>query len=323
MEKQPDYIQQLEALPPKLRDAWLYGSWDVYEGQFFEEFADKPEHYKDRQWTHVIEPFDVPGDWTLYRSFDWGYNRPFSVGWWAIDHDGVAYRILELYGCTKTPNEGVKWTPDKVFTEVRRIEDEHPWLKGKKIVGVADPAIWDAQTGESIAERAAKYGVYFNPGDHERLPGWMQVHYRLAFDDNGFPMMYVFRTCKAFIRTMPLLMYDEHRPEDLDTSGEDHCLRGDTTVLTRDGYKPIQALVGREGYVMSSDGEYHRYHDVRKTRENAEIVCVEMEDGTKIYCTDDHRIMLADGTWCAAVDLEAGEEVYNVGNHPFGHGAEV
>jgi PBSX family phage terminase large subunit len=222
MEKQPDYIQQLEALPPKLRDAWLYGSWDVYEGQFFEEFADKPEHYKDRQWTHVIEPFDVPGDWTLYRSFDWGYNRPFSVGWWAIDHDGVAYRILELYGCTKTPNEGVKWTPDKVFTEVRRIEDEHPWLKGKKIIGVADPAIWDAQTGESIAERAAKYGVYFNPGDHERLPGWMQVHYRLAFDGNGYPMMYVFRTCKAFIRTMPLLMYDEHRPEDLDTSGEDH-----------------------------------------------------------------------------------------------------
>ena len=50
----------------------------------------------------------------------------------------------------------------------------------------------------------------------------MQVHYRLAFDDNGFPMMYVFRNCKAFIRTIPLLQYDEHRPEDLDTDGEDH-----------------------------------------------------------------------------------------------------
>jgi hypothetical protein len=50
----------------------------------------------------------------------------------------------------------------------------------------------------------------------------MQVHYRLAFDDNGFPMMYVFRNCKAFIRTIPLLQYDEHKPEDLDTDGEDH-----------------------------------------------------------------------------------------------------
>ena len=50
----------------------------------------------------------------------------------------------------------------------------------------------------------------------------MQVHYRLSVDDNGFPMMYVFKNCKAFIRTLPLLQYDEHKPEDLDTDGEDH-----------------------------------------------------------------------------------------------------
>ena len=36
MRMNPDYVQQLEALPPKLRDAWLYGNWDIYEGQFFE-----------------------------------------------------------------------------------------------------------------------------------------------------------------------------------------------------------------------------------------------------------------------------------------------
>ena len=36
-------------------------------------------------------------------------------------------------------------------------------------------------------------------------------------------MMYVFSNCKAFIRTIPLLQYDEHKPEDLDTDGEDHC----------------------------------------------------------------------------------------------------
>jgi len=50
----------------------------------------------------------------------------------------------------------------------------------------------------------------------------MQMHYRFAFDENGFPMMYVFSNCKAFIRTIPLLQYDEHKPEDLDTDGEDH-----------------------------------------------------------------------------------------------------
>lgn len=222
MQSQPDYVKQLDALPPKLRDAWRYGRWDVFEGQFFEDFADVPEHYADRRYTHVIDPFEVPDGWTIYRSFDWGYNKPFSCGWWAVDYDGVIYRILELYGCTHTPNDGVKWTPNKVFEEIHKIECEHRWLKGKKITGVADPAIWDAEMGESIADIAAKYRVYFNPGDHKRLPGWMQIHYRLAFDDNGYPMMYIFSNCKAFIRTIPLLMYDEHKPEDLDTDGEDH-----------------------------------------------------------------------------------------------------
>ena len=222
METQPDYIRQLEALPPKIREAWLNGSWDVYEGQYFEEFVDRPEHYEDRQWTHVIEPFEIPDSWQIYRSFDWGYNHPFSCGWWAIDHDGVAYRILELYGCTSTPNEGLKWIPSKVFAEIHRIECEHRWLKGKKIIGVADPAIWNAEYGESIAETASKAQVYFSKGDHQRIPGWMQIHYRMAFDENGYPMMYVFKNCKGFIRTMPLLMYDEHNVEDIDTEGEDH-----------------------------------------------------------------------------------------------------
>jgi PBSX family phage terminase large subunit len=222
MESNPDYIKQLEALPPKLRDAWLYGDWNVYEGQFFEEFKDDPDHYEDRQWTHVIKPFDIPDGWKIYRSFDWGYNKPFSCGWWAVDYEGVAYRILELYGCTKTANEGVKWTPPQVFAEIHKIETEHRWLKGKKIQGIADPAIWDAETGESIADTAAKHQVYFTQGDNKRLAGWMQVHYRMAFDENGYPMMYIFNNCKAFIRTIPLLQYDEHKVEDLDTDGEDH-----------------------------------------------------------------------------------------------------
>ena len=59
MEKQPEYIRQLESLPEKLKKAWLYGSWDLFEGQFFEEFVDDPTHYEDRLYTHVIEPFVV------------------------------------------------------------------------------------------------------------------------------------------------------------------------------------------------------------------------------------------------------------------------
>ena len=219
---QPEYLRSLEKLPPKLRKAWLEGSWDVFDGQFFEEFRDDPAHYRDRRFTHVIEPFEIPEGWKIYRSFDWGYNRPFSCGWWAVDYDGVAYRILELYGCTGTPNEGVRWTPEQVFAKIRAIETEHRWLSGKRITGIADPAIWDAETGESIAQTAARHQVYFQPGDHKRLPGWMQVHYRLSMDENGCPMLYVFKNCRAFIRTMPLLQYDGTNCEDVDTDGEDH-----------------------------------------------------------------------------------------------------
>lgn len=222
MESQPDYIRQLEALPPKLRRAWLDGDWDIFEGQFFEEFADRESGYKDRRYSHVISPFDIPQDWPVMRSFDWGYSKPFSCAWWTIDYDGCLYRIEEFYGCTDEPNTGFKWDPDKVFSEIHRIETEHPWLKGRQITGVADPAIWDASTGVSIAEVAAKHRVFFNKGDHARIPGWMQVHYRMAFDENGKAMMYIFKNCKAFIRTIPLLVYDNHKVEDLDTTGEDH-----------------------------------------------------------------------------------------------------
>lgn len=222
LKEQPDYIKQLEALPPKLKEAWLYGNWDIFEGQFFEDFVDRPDQYESRQWTHVIDPFDIPDGWKIYRGFDWGYNKPFSCMWFAVDFDGVIYHILELYGCTKTPNEGVKLTPPQVFAEIARVEREHPWLKGKKIIGIADPAIWNAETGKSIADVAAEHSVFFSKGDHERIAGWMQCHYRLAFDENGFPMFYVFSNCKHFIRTIPLLQYDEHKPEDLDTDGEDH-----------------------------------------------------------------------------------------------------
>jgi len=241
MATQPEYMRALEKLPPRLRDAWLYGRWDVYEGQFFEDLRLEPDvegcaragitpeqARKQHRFTHVIEPFDLSKGacrgWTILRSYDFGYNKPFSLGYWAMDYDGVLYRFLELYGCTKNPNEGVKWSPDQQFQKIRQLEQEHPWLKGRKIVdSVADPAIWDRSRGESIADTAARYGIYFTPGDNNRIPGWMQVHYRLQFDENGYARMYVFNTCKAFIRTMPLMLYSETDPEDIDTRLEDHC----------------------------------------------------------------------------------------------------
>lgn len=244
MKTNPDYIKQLEALPYKLREAWLYGRWDIFEGAFFEEFRERPdaemilkaglteeEALAQRRWTHVIRPFEIPSDWKILRGYDWGFGKPFSCAWYALSPqgdgpmNGVLYRILELYGCTQTPNEGVKWTNKKQFREIAKIENEHPWLKGKHIIGIADPSIWDGShdsNGVSPAEEAEKCGLWFEKGNNERIPGWMQVRERMKFDENGYAKLYFFDNCKAIIRTMPLMMFDEHRVEDLDSSLEDH-----------------------------------------------------------------------------------------------------
>lgn len=218
----PDYVARLASMPEAERRALLYGDWDSFSGQVFTEWRNAPEHYADRLGTHVIAPFKVPGDWSIWRGFDFGYARPFSVGWYAVDHDRRLYRLRELYGCTGTPNQGVKWEPARIAQEIRRIEGDDPNLQGRRVHGVADPSIYDESRGESVAAMMEREGVYFEPADNKRLPGKMQVHHRLAFDASGVPMLYVFDTCKHCIRTLPALVYDEADVEDVDTDGEDH-----------------------------------------------------------------------------------------------------
>jgi hypothetical protein len=132
------------------------------------------------------------------------------------------YRFRELYGCTGEADTGVEWTVQELGMKLRELEDTDPKLVGRKIFGVADPAIWKNDGGPSIAEQLEEYGIYFDRGDHNRLPGKMQCHYRLAMNEEGLPMFYVFNTCKHFIRTIPALLYSETDVEDVDTKMEDH-----------------------------------------------------------------------------------------------------
>jgi hypothetical protein len=209
-------------LPEAKRKAWLEGDWDSFIGQVFIEWRNDPAHYKDRLWTHVIDDFGIPPDWKIYRGYDHGYSKPFSVGWFAVDHDARIYRIREWYGCTGEPNVGLQLTVQEIARHIKEIESTDPNLKGRKILGIADPAIWGSDTGESIEDMFESCGVYFDKGDHTRLAGLMQFHYRLSFDQFGLPMFYAFKSCKDFIRCIPLLIYDEKNVEDIDTTMEDH-----------------------------------------------------------------------------------------------------
>ena len=139
LENDPDYLTRLASLPEAERKALLYGDWDSFSGQVFTEWRNDPEHHADRIGTHVITPFRIPREWRIWRGFDWGYTRPFSVGWYAVDHDGRLYRIRELYGCRAdgngqpVPNTGVCRNADEIAREIRRIEREDPNLMGRSI----------------------------------------------------------------------------------------------------------------------------------------------------------------------------------------------
>ena len=224
MRNDPSYVATLSLMSEAERNALLYGDWDSFEGQVFREWRNDPAHYEDRRWTHVVEPFMPPKHWRCWRGFDFGYARPFSVGWYVADEDGRLYRIREYYGCTGKPNEGIKINPYEIAAAIRQIEEGDELLKGRDIVGVADPSIYDESRGESIAAMMMREPnfVYWHPGDNARIAGKMQYHYRLAFDEGGLPMFQCFSTCKEFIRTIPALVYDEKHVEDIDTETEDH-----------------------------------------------------------------------------------------------------
>lgn len=222
-----DYIFELEQKPEALRRALLSGDWDSFEGQVFTEFVNDPAHYMDRRFTHVIEPFDIPADWPRYMSFDHGYSKPFSVGWWAIDPAGVAYRYKEWYGCVpRQANKGIELTPTQIAAGIVEREKDEIY-NNIPIDRISDPAIFDKSRGDSVADQmrpnGTTPGVFFRRGDNTRLAGKMQLHARLRFNPDGRPGIYIFKTCYDWLRTVPNLPYSLTKPEDVDTDAEDHA----------------------------------------------------------------------------------------------------
>lgn len=222
-----DYIFELEQKPEALRKALLNGDWDSFEGQVYTEFKNDSSHYMDRLWTHVIAPFEIPSHWQRYMSFDYGYSEPFSVGWWAVDQNGIAYRYKEWYGCVpKKADTGIMLTPREIAEGI--IERENDEIANNITIDrIADPSIFDRSRGDSVADQMrpsqSKKGIYFRKGDNTRIAGKMQLHERLRFNSNGKPGIYIFNTCKDWIRTVPNLPYSTKKPEDIDTNAEDHA----------------------------------------------------------------------------------------------------
>src|SRR5918912_37100 len=89
------------------------------------------------------------------------------------------------------------------------------------------------------------------------------------------------------------------------------CFTADTLVPTADGrLYPIGDLAehGGEVLVYSISGDQKitvARATARKTRSNAPLVKVALDNGREIFCTPDHEFMLRDGTYRRAEDLTA------------------
>jgi hypothetical protein len=229
----PMYLSRLEALPEIEKKRLRYGIWDAFEGQVFTELS---------QLLHGCGPFDIPPEWPKYCVLDWGYAKPFSVGWYALDHDGILYRYREWYGCKREElgesegtDMGLRLQAWEVAEGILKRENGET-IKHR----IADPSIWHPRPesrraeshGMTIFEDFANHKVYFTKADNDRLHGKLQVHKRLKLDSvidtetgevlSDDPQVQIFSTCKGFWRTIPEMYENSKNPDDVDTDQEDH-----------------------------------------------------------------------------------------------------
>lgn len=246
----PEYVLELENITDKnKREAWLYGNWDITAGGMFDDVWANDQN--------VVEDFEVPHHWRVFRSFDWGSSKPFSVGWWA-ESDGSDYythsgerkttvrgdlfRIGEWYGWSGIPNTGVRMLSNNIARGI--IEREIKMgLWHRMEAGPADNSINDTDHGgNSISQVMAQpllingkryNGPSFtlsNKSAGSRINGWERMRVAIANGhkpDNGGPResagLFVVRSCHdGFIRTVPTIPRCTKELDDVDTDSEDH-----------------------------------------------------------------------------------------------------
>ncbi len=252
------YWQMLGTLPPHLRSAFKDGSWDVFVGQAFQEWS---------RTYHVVEPSKppVPEGRPIYMTFDWGFGKPFSIGWWWIDSDGRKYRFSEWYGWNGTPDQGLRLTDSEIAEGIIKreqamgfniVQGTSPKVINPQITRLCDPTCFNKKPdykgggqGPSTAEIFMNMGLQMRPGDPSRVLKWRQFHehLRVPRDENGVvngvPMVQIYSNCIHFIRTVPGLIVDPNNIEDVESNSEDHC--GDEAALLF-MHRPVTQLPVKE-----------------------------------------------------------------------------
>lgn len=187
----PDYLEQLKSLPISLKNAWLNGRWDEFEGQYFPEF----DYHK-----HTVDVYPLPEGVKKYCAIDYGLDMLAAV-FVAVTEDGRCVVYDEIHRENLIVSRAAELIREK--------------MDGVSMV-IAPSDLWSRQkdSGKSIAELFSENGVYLTKLKSERIGGWMCL--REFFKDGD--RLKIMRSCQNLIRCLPLLMHDKNRVGDASTS---------------------------------------------------------------------------------------------------------
>ena len=198
IEADPEYVSSLESLPERLRDAWLYGRWDVFEGQFFPEFDVA---------IHVCTRREIPSRLSRFIALDYGFDRlaALLVG---IDEQGNVWVIREHCESGLTLSEAA-------IRAAALAEGESAEY------AVCSPDLWNRRQDSGLSGfeimQGAKGMPPMRPADDRRVPGWRVLREYLSAKA-GHPFIRISSECKELIECLPALLCDVRRNEDASDS---------------------------------------------------------------------------------------------------------
>jgi hypothetical protein len=243
LENDPQYLANLLSISdPNKRAAWLFGSWEITAGGMFDDLWNAD--------VHVLPRFNIPTHWPIYRAFDWGSAKPFSVGWYTVAPDsgtlnlgpnrtlrvikGDVFRFREWYGCKKgEENVGLGLVNTAIAAGIKAREAS--LFPGRTVErGPADSAIYGDTSGkgkdETIAKDMAKSPnnirwLKSKKGPGSRVNGWQKLREMISESVNPLheePAFYSSVDCPDFNRLFPVLPRDDKNQDDVNSDAEDH-----------------------------------------------------------------------------------------------------
>lgn len=176
-------------------------------GSFFSEFD---------FGLHTCEPFNIPKDWTIYNTMDYGLDM-FAHYKVAINNENVAYVFHEIYQSNLIISDAA--TKVKLAESVEQEDGTvKSWYKPR--LRLAPPDLWNRnqESGKSKALVFAENGLELVKSNNDRSAGWLSIKELLkaqvAADGTRYCRLKIFRTCTNLIRTLPQILIDEKNVDD-------------------------------------------------------------------------------------------------------------